>query len=62
MGIGKMKVIREEVGYWRMREKDWGGRWWVREGLEKEDVLMNWMLGEMGWEVVWGMVREGRRL
>lgn len=58
--IPKMNVITEEVPYSTIREKDSGPSCSLTEALQKQDLFINSMLAQIGCDVLWRMLREGR--
>jgi PRTRC genetic system ThiF family protein len=58
--IPKMNVITEEVPYSTIREKDSGPSCSLTEALQKQDLFINSMLAQIGCDILWRMLREGR--
>ena len=58
----KMNVITEEVSYSTVKEKDSGPSCSLAEALEKQDLFINSMLAQVGCDILWRMLKEGRTL
>lgn len=60
--VPKLNVITEEVDYSKIRDRDSGPSCSLAEALRKQDLFINSMLAQIGCEILWKMIREGRTL
>ena len=58
--VPRMNVITEEVHYSTIKEKDSGPSCSLAEALQKQDLFINSMLAQIGCEILWRMLKEGR--
>ena len=58
--VPRMNVITEEVDYSQVREVDSGPSCSLAEALGKQDLFINSMLAQIGCEILWRMLKEGR--